>query len=188
MFSFKKMITAAALSLAAMHAGATATLSFQSTAAAGGGTDVAVLLSDVTDLYAYNFTVSYDALLLGVAGMTPGTFLGAAADQEVAEYDPGQIFYAYGSLSGPVAGVTGSGTLMRFHFDTFATGVSPLTFSDVLLVNSVGDEIASAFTNGTLAVTAAAAVPEPASALLLGIGAVALAARRRRAAAAVLAA
>ena len=181
MFSLKKIITAAALSFAAMHAGATATLSFQSTAATGGGTDVAVLVSGVTDLYAYNFSVNYDPTLLNAASMTPGSFLGAAADADVAEYDPGLIFYAFGSLTGPVAGISGSGTLMSFHFDTLGAGVSPLTFSDVVLVDSVGGEITSAFTDGTLAV--GGDVPEPASAALLAIGAVALLARRRGAAA-----
>ena len=190
MFSLKKMIATAAMAFAATQAGA-AVLTFQSTAAAGGGTDVAVLISGVTDLYAYDFTVDYDATLLSLTGMTPGSFLGAGADQDVAAYDvdhAGQIYYAYGFLSGPVAGVSGSGTLMSFHFDTLATGVSALTFSNVDLVDSVGGVITSSFVNSSLAVTAAAAVPEPTSALLLAIGAVALLARRRGAGALKLAA
>lgn len=180
MFAVKKMLTAAALALTAMHAGAT-TLSFQSAAAAGGGTDVNVVISDVTDLYGYNFSVNYNPLLQRVASTSAGNFLGAAGDTGIAELDAGLIFYAYGVLSGFVPGISGSGTLLSIHFDTLAAGVSPLTFSDVLFFDSNLGDIAVTALDGTLG-TDATAVPEPTSALLLGIGGIAFLARRRGAA------
>lgn len=181
MLSFKKLITAAALMLAALHAGATPTLSFVSSAATGGGTDVDVVISNISDLYGYNFSVNYDPSLLSVGSVASGPFLGDAqtAFQGVAELDPGQIFFAYGSLYGFVPGISGSGTLLSFHVDALAPGVAALTFSDMLFLDSQLGDIAVSAVDGAIG-AAPAAVPEPASALLLGIGAAALLGRRRR--------
>lgn len=181
MLSFKKLITAAALMLAALHASATPTLSFVSSAATGGGTDVDVVISNISDLYGYNFSVNYDPSLLSVGSVASGPFLGddKTALQGVADVAPGLIDYAYGTLYGFVPGISGSGTLLSFHVDALAPGVAALAFSDVLFLDSNLSDIAVTAVDGVIG-AAPAAVPEPASALLLGIGAAALLGRRRR--------
>jgi hypothetical protein len=173
----KKLFAAAVLGFAAMHAGAT-TLSFQASASTGGGTDVNVVVSDITDLFGYGFYVDFDPGFLSATSLTFGSFLGTddTALQFFTDLNPG--FYVVGALYGPVPGINGSGTLMTIHFDGLAAGTSFVNFSDILLLDSNIDDIAATIVGDTLAITTAE-VPEPASALLLGIGAVAFIARRR---------
>lgn len=186
MFALKKMITAAALSLAAMHAGAT-TLSF-STVPTAGGADVEVLISGVTDLAAYQFSVNFDPALVQIDGVSTGAFLGQAGTTfaDNGTIGDGTVAYVFNALIGAGPGASGSGTLLSIHFDTVAAGISALRFSDVLFLDSQFNDLVPVALNG--AVGTAADVPEPASALLLGIGAVALVVRRRGAAALELAA
>jgi hypothetical protein len=83
----------------------------------------------------------------------------------------------FSSLLGAGSGVSGSGTLLSIHFDTLIPDISSLHFSDLVFLNSYANELDLTGVDGT--VDTLATVPEPTSALLLGIGAIALLARRR---------
>lgn len=191
MFALKKMITAAALTFAALGAQAATLTVTAPTVTNGTAVDVNVAVSDVIDLSTFQFAFGYDASLLSFTGFNGGTFLGAPDDTDYF------INNVTSGMLGAVAGVTfaetgvnGSGGLITLHFNTLAAGTSFLNFSNVLLLNSQPDglgDIATIAVNGALTilptvVTPPAGVPEPTSALLLGIGAAAFLARRRSAA------
>lgn len=189
MFAVRKLMSAATLALAALHAQAAPVLTFSAPAATSDASvDVAVQVSGMTDLSTYNVSVNFNPGILKFASLTEGAFLataGAGTDFGFADNDTaGLINYVFGSTFAPT-GANGSGTLFTIHFDTLAAGMSALSFSDVLFLNSSpnGDgDIAITAVNSALAVTAANAVPEPTSVLLLAIGGAAFLARRRGAA------
>jgi hypothetical protein len=153
----------------------------------GSSVAVQIVISDVSDLYAYNLSLSFDASLLQVTSITEGGFLGSGGTTIFGGGDvdnaAGTISFNYGSLIGDIAGISGTGTLATIHLSAVGVGTSGLTFApaDTLFLNSQLADINVQAVNGSLQVTA---VPEPSTYLLLAAGLVGIGAWRRRQAAA----
>lgn len=150
----------------------------------GGTVDIDVLISQVTDLYAYNFSITFDASLLQVSSIALGNFLSAGGatlgDTGAVDNTAGTVSFAYNALVGPVPGVSGSGKLLTLHLNAIGTGNSPLTFvpADTTFVDSSNAVINVTTVDSSLQV--ATAVPEPESYLMLAAGLAGLALWRRR--------
>ncbi|NHZ41651.1 cohesin domain-containing protein [Massilia aquatica] len=181
MMTFKKYF-AAMLLAASTQAFAIPTLSVSALPApvvSGGKLDLAVKISDITDLYGYQFTLSFDAALLKANSFTEGAFLSGAgttfSDGGTIDNATGTISFVFNTLVGAGPGASGSGELGLFSFDTFGNGNAALTFSDVLFLDANLNEIAVVAEGSSVQV-----VPEPESFLLVGIGLLAAGVVRRR--------
>ena len=164
-------------------------LSFSTGPASQVGTTVTynIAINDIADLYAYQFSINYDARYLRALNVTEGAFLGTAGStvSGVLGMDTGLIDFVYGSLLGPTPGASGSGLLASITFEAIGAGTSALSFADVIFLDSVGDDIAGLTALSGQGVVLAdpggpVDVPEPASVLLFGAGLAGAAALRRR--------
>jgi Cohesin domain/PEP-CTERM motif len=149
-------------------------------AVVGSTVDLSVLIGDIDDLYGYQFSLSFDPSVLRATAVTEGGFLAGGGNTAPGfggiDNATGTVSYVYNLLQGPVAGVSGSGTLAHIRFDVIGIGSTPLTFGDALFLDSRGADIGVRIESTPLQ-----AVPEPATYLMMGIGLVGLAALRRRA-------
>jgi hypothetical protein len=179
------LIAAAAF---AQSAGAVPVVSIAATpdpAVVGTPLALSVLVSAITDLYAYQFSLAFNPAVLQATSVTEGPFLSAGGftffDTGSINNTTGLIAFTFDSLIGAVPGVSGSGSLAVLNFNVIGAGVSALTFSDVLFLNSASVDIAPQVQNRNL--TAVAVIPEPGQAALLlaGLLGVAAAVRGRRA-------
>jgi general secretion pathway protein D len=167
-------LSLAVLSLTASRAVADAVLSVQApaTVAQSSSFAVDVLVAQVSDLYSFQFDLSFNPAVLKVTNVFEGAFLptGGSTFFILGAIDnaAGNVTFNADTLLGPIPGVAGGGSLLEFDFTALANGTSPLGISNLNLLDSKGNSISNSTTGGS--VTVGAAVPEPASLLLLLTG------------------
>jgi hypothetical protein len=127
-----------------------------STVTAGSGFTVDVNISNVTDLYDFQFDLTFDPEVLQASNVTEGTFL---SDAGSTFFLPGLIDNVGGSISfnadtllSAIPGASGSGTLAQFDFTALASGTSDLTISNEILQDSTGAIVTDTTASGTVTV------------------------------------
>lgn len=150
----------------------------------GSTISVDVKLDDIADLYAYQFTLSFNAALFQATGGAESAFLQGGGstvfDAGVVDNAAGSIAFVYGSLLSPVPGVSGSGMLAHFTFDVIGAGTGLFQLSDVLFLDSAFGDLALQVQDLTVQANNSTSVPEPAAFWMLGLGLVGLGVMRRR--------
>jgi hypothetical protein len=144
---------------------------------------------DVVDLYAYQFSISFDPLLLSAQSIFEGSFLSSAGSTifvpGLIDNSVGIITFNAKVLSGPVSGASGDGTLLSVLFATLAVGTSSLNVivdplnGDGFFDSSLVEITPITLTPGSQQIITTA-VPEPTTLLLLGPAVVALHLRRHK--------
>jgi len=134
---------------------------------------VNVDITDVTDLYAFQFDIGFNPAILSANGITEGAFLPSGGPTF---FIPGTIDNSAGTISsnadtllGPGPGVSGNGVLATIDFTAIGSGVSSVTPSNLILLDSTGANINTSAVDGTVTVSGASPVPEPSTSLLLVI-------------------
>jgi Cohesin domain/PEP-CTERM motif len=168
--------------LAASPALAVPTVSLTGTAGqaqVGAPLALTVRISDVVDLYTYQFSLAFNPAVLQASSVTEGPFLGSGGNTffgpGAINNTTGTIAFTFDSLIGFVPGVSGSGNLATLNFNVVSAGISSLVFSDVLFLSSQDFNLLPVVQNGSVT----AVVPEPSGAALLLAGLGGLLAWRR---------
>lgn len=144
-------------------------------AIAGSPIALDVVMTDIADLFGYQFTISFDPTVLQATSVAEGLFLASGGttlfDGGTVDNTAGSISFAFGTLVGPIPGVTGSGVLEHITFDTVNAGTTALTFSEALFLDSTFGDIAVQASAKSLTVTpTVASVPEPGTFVLMALG------------------
>jgi hypothetical protein len=154
----------------------TATLSVATAATVpqGSSFSVDVNISNVSDLYDFQFDLAFNPAVLQLTNIVEGGFLLTGGSTFSL---PGTIDNTLGNaaanadtLIGPIPGVSGTGELAEFDFTAVAPGISSLTLSNVILQDSTGSLLDSTTAVGSVTVQGTTTVPEPSTLLLLGVG------------------
>jgi hypothetical protein len=177
---------AAAVSMlvaAPAFAAPTVAITGPATATPGGSLQLTVNASDFTDLYAYQFDVTFDPTKFTSTSVTEGGFLSSQGstffDGGAVDNANGTVSFIIDSLIGPESGATGSGNLAELTFNVGSnfTGTGSFALSNVVGLDSFLNPI-----DVTAEGTSVSAVPEPASwgLLLAGLACVAAVKLKRR--------
>lgn len=139
-------------------------------------------VSDVADLFAFQFSLQFDpAVILGVS-VTEGPALGTAGTTFFANgaFDNvgGLLDLTGDTLIGAISGFGGSGVLASITFTAFGAGASTITVGDVLLLNSSFDILSTTVGSAGVEVVGTA-VPEPANYSLVLVALAVMAGMRR---------
>jgi general secretion pathway protein D len=138
---------------------------------AGDTLSLDIKVTDVTDLYGFQFDIGFSPSILSATAVTEGAFLPSGGSTL---FIPGTIDNVLGTISftadslvGPIPGVTGSDMLASVSFQAVGAGTSAVSLSNIILLDSTLAEIATTSTNGVVEVQGISPVPEPGTLLLL---------------------
>jgi general secretion pathway protein D len=125
---------------------------------------VPISVDQGADLYAFQFDLAFDPSILRLESIQEGSLLPSAGPTF---FSPGTIDNTSGtaalnadSLVGPIPGASSGGDLADFRFLGIGPGTSPLTLSNVVLLDSALNDISFTTSDGSVVVTPAT-VPEP---------------------------
>jgi hypothetical protein len=134
---------------------------------------VDVNIANVSDLYAFQFDITFNPSILSALPVMERSFLPSGGSTfflpGTIDNTSGTISFIADTLIGSIPGVSGSGTLAILDFTALAAGTSPINILNVSLLDSTLSPISSTTVNGNANV-GGQAVPEPSSLLLLGTG------------------
>lgn len=138
--------------------GGTVLLVAEKTVKVGDVFTVPIDVSDVNDLFGFQFDLSYDSSVLEFVSIEEGSFLNRGGTVATfcidAEVTPGLIRNAACVVQEPTAGgASGSGTLMLVTFKALKKGATSLVLSNALLSDSNSDPISFTANDGKVTVT-----------------------------------
>jgi hypothetical protein len=137
-----------------------------------------VTINGAADLYAYQFDIGFNSSVLSANSVSEGTFLSAIGSTALfpgfIDNVGGTISFIADSLTGPISGASGSGTLATISFTSIGAGVSPVGVFNVTALDSFGEGIAVDTAGATVTVSAGGSVPEPSPAVFVFAGSLAL--------------
>lgn len=167
-----KAAVASLLTLAAVQA---ATISIQPSSASavvsGAPVSLNVEVFNVTDLFAFQFDIGFDPTVVSAVSVSEGSFLPSGGTTAFVagtiDNTAGTISATADSLIGAVPGVSGAGVLASLRFAANAPGTSPVTLSNIILLDSNLNSIEFTSANGSIR---AVQLPEPGPAFMLVSG------------------
>lgn len=134
-----------------------------------------VSINGAVDLYAYQFDIGFNPSMLSANSVSEGAFLSGSGStfffSGFIDNVGGTISFVADSLTGPVSGASGNGTLATISFTSIGPGGSPVGVFNVTALDSFGEGIAVDTAGATVTV---GVVPEPSSAFSVFGGALAL--------------
>jgi general secretion pathway protein D len=173
---FVNLLSILAVLMCPVTASAIPTLSFmpsETTQTVGSTFDVSLRITEVSDLYAYQFDLGFDPTILSAVDVFEGPFLGSGGATffipGTIDNGTGVISFTANTLVAPIPGVSGNGELVRIRFNAAAPGESALTIFNSLLLDSGLSPIDHSAISGKVTATSAP-VPEPSSVVLLCLG------------------
>jgi len=141
---------------------------------AGSTFAVDVNISNVSDLFAFQFDIGFTPFILAATAATEASFLPTGGSTlfvpGTIDNTAGTITFNADTLIGAIPGVTGSGTLAVVDFKALIAGTSPINIANPLLLDSTLSPITVAVMGGASTTVSGHVVPEPSSLLLLGSG------------------
>jgi hypothetical protein len=131
-------------------------------------------ISNVTDLFAFQFDLTFNPTIVSAVSIAEGSFLSSGGATfpvpGVIDNIGGTITTNADTLIGP-SGVSGSGTLAILTLQGVAAGSSNISLANAILLDSTASPISNvSLQSGSITVNGTVATPEPGSLLLLFVG------------------
>jgi hypothetical protein len=143
-----------------------ASLSFEPsiTTTPGGDFSINLVGQELSDIYAYQFSISYNPEILKAIGVTEGSFLSTGGNTffipGTIDNTTGVISFTGNTLIGNIPGVNGSGALATLKFEGILPGISTLFLKDTLFLNSTLSDVSVVANNGSVTVSSTPTQPQ----------------------------
>jgi hypothetical protein len=120
------------------------------TANVGQDFSIDITISNVLDLYGWEFKLGWDESLLGLVSVDEGPFLKSGGDTFFTYFlnTTNEHIVVDCTLEGMIPGVAGNGTLATVTFIATNVGECPLNLYDVILLNSNVEQISCSVVGG----------------------------------------